>query len=170
MEIVCETERLYIRRFTTQDADFILKLFNEENFINNIADKKIRTTEDAVKYLVNGPLNSYQTYGFGLCLMVLKEFNTPIGMCGILTREEFKYPDLGYALLSAYCGKGFAYEASSSLIKSEMKMHDLATICAITSLNNLKSNSLLKKLGFNVVDNILFYGVQNNMYELNDFK
>ena len=165
MNVVCETERLYIRQFNTQDTEFIVQLLNDESFIRNITDKKVRTDADALNYLINGPLSSYQTFGFGLSLVLLKETKTPIGMCGLLKREELDYPDLGYALLPEFCGKGYANEASSSLIKEEMASYSLNTVMAVTFLNNLRSNSLLNKIGFKLKGNIELYGSQNNLYE-----
>jgi RimJ/RimL family protein N-acetyltransferase len=46
-------------------------------------------------------------------------------MCGLLKRDELDYPDLGYALLPDFCGKGYAIEASSSLINTEMDTYSL---------------------------------------------
>jgi hypothetical protein len=43
MKLVCETERLSIRQFNTNDTVFIIRLLNEESFIRNIADTRTRT-------------------------------------------------------------------------------------------------------------------------------
>ncbi|MEB8433367.1 hypothetical protein OO007_14095 [Cocleimonas sp. KMM 6892] len=47
MTVVCETDRLIIRRFQLLDAEFIVRLLNEESFIRYIADKNVRTNADA---------------------------------------------------------------------------------------------------------------------------
>jgi hypothetical protein len=65
MKLVCKTERLVIRQLTLKDAGFVIRLYNDESFIRNIADKNIRTIENAEDYLTNGPLASYEAYGFG---------------------------------------------------------------------------------------------------------
>jgi len=165
MNVVCETERLCIREFNAQDTAFIVQLLNDESFIRNIADNNVRTDADALSYLTNGPLSSYQTFGFGLSLVLLKETKTPIGMCGLLKREELDYPDLGYALLPEFCGQGYAREAASSLIKEELAAHSLNTILAVTSPSNLRSSSLLIKIGFESKGSIQFHGSQSNLYE-----
>ena len=84
MKIIGHTERLVIRQLAFDDAAFIVRLLNEESFIRYIADKQVRTLSDAKNYLSEGPLLSYQTYGFGLNLVSLKESGTPIGICGLL--------------------------------------------------------------------------------------
>ncbi len=165
MKKVCETERLFIRQFNTNDTEFIIRLLNEESFIRNIADKKIRTNTDAINYLNSGPISSYEVYGFGLNLVVLKDTGTPIGMCGLLKRAELDHPDIGYALLPEFCGKGYANEAALSVLKEEMATYNLKTVLAVTFPNNIGSNKLLKNLGFSLKGTVELYDAQNNLYD-----
>jgi len=102
MALLCETERLIVRHFELSDSDFIIQLLNQASFIRYIADKNVRTTEDAIQYLTNGPIASYQHYGFGLSMVALKACGTPVGMCGVLKRPELEHPDLGYAFWSRF--------------------------------------------------------------------
>ena len=78
------TERLVLRKFDTSDADFVLRLLNEPSFIQFIGDKGVRNLNDAQKYILNGPIASYDKHGFGLYLVALKSNKSPIGMCGLL--------------------------------------------------------------------------------------
>ena len=165
MKLISETEQLIIRQLTLDDAEFIIQLLNEEAFIRYIADKNVRTHADAVNYLTNGPLASYRDYGFGLNLVLLKETATPIGICGLLKREELDYPDLGYAFLTEFCKKGYATEAASSVLNVGMKDHSLNTVLAVTLLDNEGSNRLLQKIGFELKETMALYGSQNNLYE-----
>lgn len=165
MKVVCETERLIVRQFNLKDFEFIVRLLNEESFIRYITDKNVRTNTDAINYLNNGPISSYQVYGFGLNLVLLKETEIPIGICGLLKREELKYPDLGYAFLPEFFGKGYASEAADSILKKEMVTHSLNTTLAVTLQDNLSSNKLLNKLGFSLNGTMELYGSQNNVYE-----
>jgi RimJ/RimL family protein N-acetyltransferase len=100
MKVVCETERIVVRQFELSDAPFIVRLLNDDLFIRYIGDKNIRTQEDAINYLKTGPMASYKKHGFGLNLVCLKETHTPIGMCGLLKRDELESPDLGYAFFA----------------------------------------------------------------------
>ncbi|PSU76608.1 GNAT family N-acetyltransferase [Photobacterium phosphoreum] len=165
MKLISETERLIIRQLTLDDAEFIIQLLNEESFIRYIADKNVRTHADAVNYLMNGPLASYQDYGFGLNVVLLKETTTPIGICGLLKRAELDYPDLGYAFLTEFCQKGYATEAAFSVLNAGMKVHSLDTVLAVTLLDNESSNRLLQKIGFELKGTMALYGSRNNVYE-----
>jgi len=162
---ICQTQRLNIRRFVESDSAFIVKLLNEEAFIKNITDKKVRNDEDAIKYLLDGPIATYNKLGFGLYMITLKESGIPIGMCGLLKRDEFEYADLGYALLEEYCGKGYATEATVAVLKAENKNTRLTKVIAVTAVDNEISQNLLKKVGFSQKGTIELYEQINNLYE-----
>ena len=163
--IVCESERLIIRQFTLADAAFMLRLLNEESFIHNITDKNVRNITQAEKHLQEGPMASYEKLGFGLCLVELKTTRCPIGICGLLKREELEHPDLGYAFFPEYCGKGYALEAADLILKQQLPRYSLTTVLAITSPENHSSNRLLQKVGFKQTGMMELYNSQNNLYE-----
>ena len=147
---VLETDRLTLREFTAGDAAFILRLLNEPSFLENIGDKGVRTVEDAVKYLVNGPIRSYSLYGHGLCLVERKDSGVPIGMCGLLNREEFEHPDIGYALLPEHAGRGLAIEAARAVLDDARGRLRYRKIIAIVRPGNTRSIRLLEKLGLSL--------------------
>ena len=147
--LALETERLLLRPFSTDtDAPFILTLLNEPSFLQNIGDKKVRTLEDARKYLLNGPIASYERNGFGLCLVQLKEPETSIGMCGLIKREELPHPDIGFAYLPDFWSKGFAFEAAAAVMNDARERLQLSHILAIVNPDNYSSIKLLERLGF----------------------
>ena len=145
---VPETERLSLRQFTVDDAQFILTLLNEPSFLRYIGDKQVRNLEDARQYILNGPVASYVRNGFGLYLVDLKESHTPIGMCGLLKREELPDPDIGFAFLPEFWGKGFAFEAAAVVLQDAGERLGIERVLAITSLDNEASIKLLERLGF----------------------
>jgi RimJ/RimL family protein N-acetyltransferase len=154
MHIILETERLLLREFTLLDGDFIVELLNSPGWIEFIGDRNVKTIDQAERYLENGPLKSYQENGFGLSLVVKKEDQTPIGMCGLLKRESLEHPDIGFALLPQFTGQGFAFEiATATLQYAKIQLKQLK-IEAITDLHNQKSIRLLQKIGFTFVQNI----------------
>ena len=146
--IELNTERLLVREFDTNDAEFILELLNQPSFIQFIGDKGVRSVDDARNYITTGPIESYQRHGFGLYLVELKDRKVPIGMCGVLKRESLPDPDLGFAFLPEYWGKGYAFEAASAALDQARDFFKLARILAITNPDNDASIKLLVKLGF----------------------
>lgn len=144
---ILETDRLILRQLTVEDADFVLKLLNEPSFLSFIGDKGVRTLDDARAYILKGPVESYQRFGFGLYLTELKENGTPIGMCGLLKRESLKDVDIGYALLPKFWGKGYAYEAASAVMAFGKSAFGLSRIVAVTTPDNHSSIKIIEKLG-----------------------
>ena len=145
---VLETERLILRHFNADDAPFVLTLLNEPSFLQYIGDKKVRSLEDARQYILNGPRASYERHGFGLCQVELKHSHTPIGMCGLLKRDELPDPDIGFAFLPDYWNKGFALEAAGAVLIDARERLKLVRILAIVNPDNDASIKLLQKLGF----------------------
>ena len=145
---VLETERLSLRRFTIDDAEFILTLLNEPSFLRYIGDKQVRELEDARQYILNGPVASYERNDFGLYRVELKASRTPMGMCGLIKREELPDPDIGFAFLPDFWNKGFAFEAATAVLQEARERLRLERILAITTLDNEASIELLQRLGF----------------------
>jgi len=154
---ICETERLRLRFFCEADSDFIIQLLNQDSFISSIGDKGVRTKEDAINYLRSGPMASYQKLGFGLSMVELKETAQPIGMCGVLKREQLDSPDLGYALLEDYFAKGYALESASAILDNVHRVHGIKKVFAVTRSNNYSSLGLLYKLGFQYREMVKLY-------------
>jgi RimJ/RimL family protein N-acetyltransferase/uncharacterized glyoxalase superfamily protein PhnB len=147
-QFILETDRLSLRKLSTKDAEFILKLLNEPSFIRNIGDKGVRTTNDAVQYLLKGPLDSYKRHGFGLWLVELKKSKVPIGMCGLLKRDTLPDVDIGYAFLPQFWSKGYAYESAAAVKDYGMNELHLKRILAVVNYDNGRSILVLEKLGF----------------------
>lgn len=136
-----------LRLVTTDDAPFIFELLNEPSFLQYIGDKGVRSLEDARNYILTGPVASYQRFGFGLYLVLLKEVGTPIGMCGLLKRDNLPDVDVGYAYRPAFWSNGYAFEAASAVLVHGREVFGLRRIVAITSPDNAGSRALLEKLG-----------------------
>lgn len=144
---ILKTERLILRQFFTEDAAFILELLNEPSFIQNIGDRGVRTLEDARAYLLNGPIASYAKNGFGLYLVVLKETNESMGMCGLIKRPGLDDVDIGYAFLPKFWSKGYAVEAAQAARTYAEDVIGLKRLVAITDPANEGSIRVLEKIG-----------------------
>ena len=145
--MIIETSRLTLSELTLEDAAFILKLYNDPDFITYIGDKGIKSIQDAENFIDTGPRQSYKDYKHGLYLVQLKDA-TSIGICGLLKRENLDLPDIGFAILPNHRKMGFIYEASKAVIQDAKRRLHFKNILAITSSNNNASIKLLIKLGF----------------------
>jgi len=144
---VLETDRLNLRWLSIDDAEFILDLLNEPSFLRFIGDKGVRTLDDARDYILNGPVDMYNRFGFGLYLTELKDGGVPIGICGLIKRDDLEDVDIGFAFLPRFWAKGYAYESASAVMAYGKDILGLNRIVAITSPDNHASAKLLEKLG-----------------------
>ena len=142
-----KTARLILTEFKISDAPFFYELLNDPAFIEFIGDRNIKSVSDAEKYLSERIIPSYAKNGFGFYLVSTNENNVPIGMSGIIDREGLDHIDVGFAFLSKFRGKGYAFEATDAVMKYATDTLKINPIVAITSINNVKSINLLERLG-----------------------
>lgn len=114
-----------------------------------IGDRGVRTLADAGDYILQGPVASYEQFGFGLYLTALRENGLPIGICGLLKRESLQDVDLGFALLEKFWGNGYAYESAAAVMAFAKSALGLNRLVAVTAPDNHSSVKVLEKLGFN---------------------
>ena len=146
--IVAETERLIITKFTLDDAQFFIDLVNTPKFKKFIGDRKINTIPKAQQRIKDGHLKNYYQLGYGFYKLLLKsDNNIPIGTCGLTKRENLELPDIGFAMLPEFEGKGFGLESSLAILKLAKDTFKLPKIGAITQNNNVASIKLIEKLG-----------------------
>lgn len=146
MSITLYTERLDLRPLEADDADFILRLVNDPDWLRFIGDRKVHTLADARRYIVEGPQASYQSHGFGLLLVTDRQSQARLGLCGLLQRDYLDTPDIGYAFLPEARGKGFAREAAAAILDAAHHK-GMRRIAALVSGDNQRSIQLLRQLG-----------------------
>jgi RimJ/RimL family protein N-acetyltransferase len=141
------TARLVLRRIEFDDAPFIVRLLNEPSFIENIADRGVRSIDDAERYLREGPRAMYEKHGFGLWHVARQSDGAAVGMCGLLKRDNLPDVDIGYAFLPEYWGSGYAFEAAEATMRHGAQKYGLKRVIAVVSPRNDASIRLLEKLG-----------------------
>lgn len=143
-----ETERLYIRPITLDDAPFIQKLLQSPDYIKNIGKRTSNTLEETASYIRSRILDHYEQYGYGNNVFIRKSDGEKLGTVSVYNRKEFEGVDLGYAILPEFYKKGYTYEAAQGLIKYARDILNFEYLTAYTSYSNVGSIALIKKLGF----------------------
>lgn len=140
--------RLYIRELRPDDAPFIVRLLNEPTFLANIGDKNVRSIPDAERYILEAGLNNYNSFGFGMFLIEEKESAQPVGIGGFLKRDFLPHPDIGFAFLPLFHGKGLGTEFAKSMINWAVQTLRVQKLSAFTAVSNTASIRVLEKNGF----------------------
>jgi [ribosomal protein S5]-alanine N-acetyltransferase len=148
--VICQSARLTLRRARPDDAAFVLRIVNQPSWIRGIGDRNVRTLEDAARYIEARMLEPYRAMGYGMNVVELTATGEPIGMCGLVKRDTLAHPDIGFALLDAHEGKGYALEAAQAVMAHAREVLKLPRLLAIASPGNERSDKLLGKLGFSL--------------------
>ncbi|HEX8283271.1 MAG TPA: GNAT family N-acetyltransferase [Pyrinomonadaceae bacterium] len=144
---VIETERLNLREVTEADAPFVLELLNDPDFVRNVADRGVRTPEEARRYITERFVASYRREGFGFWLVEPKDSGVPAGICGLVKRDALPGVDVGYAFLPPFRSKGYASESASAVMRYAREALGLSRLYAIVNPENSASVRVLEKLG-----------------------
>ena len=147
-KIVLSTNRLNLREARLSDKHFIFRLMNSPKWLKYIWDRGIKSLKNAEDYIKEKLIDSYEILGFGLYVMELKDSKDPIGLCGFVKRDYLDTEDIGFAIREEYEGKHYTYESALAILKYGESNLGITKIHAITSKDNVASQKLLLKLGF----------------------
>ena len=137
-----------MRWLTLDDADLMLRIWTDPDFLRYVGDRGVQTIGQAREAIAEGALLSYAEFGYGPYHVALRD-GTAIGVCGLYSRAELDHPDLGFAMLKPYRRQGYAYEAAEAVLRSCLEDLDLHWLYAIVAPANEASRTLIEKLGMN---------------------
>jgi len=144
--MILETERLSLHELTAEDAPFILELLTSRGFTENIGDRGIHDLDAARGYIAR-QRESYAAAGYGLWRADVKATGETAGICGLVKRDGLDDPDVGYAFLEPFWGRGYASEVAAATLIHGRDVLGLPTIVAITKPENLGSIAVLRRIG-----------------------
>ncbi len=137
------------------DAEYIWRQLNEPSWLAAIGDRSVHTADDARRYIESRIVSQYDALGYGMYAVEVENVSQPIGMCGLVKRNYLEFPDLGFALLEEYFGRGFAFESASGVLIHAFEDLQFETVFALAMPTNISSCNLLTKLGFSIRDDAL---------------
>lgn len=146
--LICETSRLIIRDWL--DTDFM-------PFCQMNADPKVmkyfpsRLTPSESRDFLNVIRQRMVKNGYGLWAVEKKRDGTFIGFVGLNSVDAsfpfFPRVEIGWRLLSAYWGVGYASEAAQAVLAYAFKPLNLAEIVSFTAVQNTPSQRVMQKIG-----------------------
>ena len=144
-----QTERLLLRRMTTNDAAEILYLRSSEDVMKYIDRERTKSIEDAKLFLDKIDVSVKTNNGIMWGITLKEEPHKLIGNIGYwrLIKEHYR-AEVGYMLHPSYWKKGIMKEALLRVIDfgfDEMKLHSIE---ANINPGNAASAMLLESTGF----------------------
>ena len=147
--LILETDRLRLRWFTdtARDADFLRGLLNDPGWVANIGERHVRTRRQARQWIATRHTTPYGRDGFGFWAVERKADGALLGMCGLVKRDTLMEVDVGYALMPAFRGQGYASEAAAACLRYATEVLGLPEVWGITGPDNAASAGVLRKIG-----------------------
>ncbi len=170
MIIHLQTERFILRDLIETDVDGFYELDSDPEVHRYLGNEPVSDKQkllDVIKYVHQQYINN----GIGRWAIIDKATNEFIGWTGLkLVKENINnqtnYYDLGYRLIRKYWGKGIATETAKASIDYGFNVLKLKEIIATIHCDNVASNNVAKKLGFEFVETFDFDGDLHNWYKL----
>lgn len=170
MELILETERLFLRKIKHQDIDDLFEMDSDPDVHKYIENKPVTSKEQVIAAIemIN---KQYTDNGIARWAVVEKQTNECIGWAGLkYIRENLNnhidFYDLGYRFKKKHWGKGYATESSKAIIEYGFENLGLNSIFAITHAENKNSVKVLRKLGFELIEVFDYDGDPTNWFEL----
>lgn len=148
MNIILQTERLYLRQFTEADAGLLRHLNSQPGVLQYIPEPVPASDEEAKDIITNIILPQYKN-NLGRWAAHIKESHAFVGWCGLkMVGGEI---DLGYRFLPSAWGKGYATEAARATLQYGHQQLQLQKIVAHAHIGNIASQNVLQKIGMQYV-------------------
>lgn len=146
--MILETKRLKLRRVELTDADFIVELTQDPDWILYVGNPDLKCTADGEEFIRSRFHVAYEKTGIGLWMVESKANSEALGICGLINRDSLDDVDMGYGFLKQHRRAGYAYEACLGCLDYAKDTLALDRVIAITDQGNEASGGLLEKLGF----------------------
>lgn len=172
MDLTLETERLVFRPFEKSDAEALFEMDKNSNVHKYLWQKPSIKIEESIK-IIEMVQAQYGRNNIGRFATFLKETGQFIGWTGIkFVDDHFEngntnFYDYGYRLNENFWGKGYATEATKAWIEYAFNQMKLQTMHAYTHFQNEASNHILKKTGFDFMEEYTAEdGIQWNWWQI----
>jgi RimJ/RimL family protein N-acetyltransferase len=169
-KIFIETERLVLREIIPEDAEAFFAMDSNPEVVKYVGIEPLTNISQSIENIAS-IRNQYIENGIGRWAVICKEDGKLIGWCGLKLIKEINnhqnIHDIGYRFSPEYWGKGFATESSVAVLNYAINNINLNKVYAYADVENVASNHILRKLGFEEKGTFLDEGDKCFWYELN---
>lgn len=150
-EVIFRTARLDVRWLTRDDFDVMYGCYSDADAMRFVGDGTPISREDCARW-VEVTLRNYETRGYGMCALVLRETGEVVGFCGLVHPGGQVEVELKYALRRAFWGRGLASEAAAGMVAYGMGALGIGRVIATVDPAHGVSARVLCKVGFRWVE------------------
>ncbi len=153
MDVFVETDRMVLRRFTMDDVDALLALDSDPQVRRFVEDGEPVNRDEAASTIEHW-LGHYQRSDVvGFWAAIEKETGRFLGWFHFRPGHDAPpdEPELGYRLVSAAWGQGYATEGSRALIDKGFESPGISRVVAETMAVHTASRRVMEKAGMRLV-------------------
>ena len=161
MTNIIETNRLFLRRPALEDAVILKGLWRDEKVREFLGGVLL---DEAIQERIAALQNHWEQYNFGLWAVFKRDFEEPIGLCGLHHTQDGL--ELSYLFFPKYWGQGLAREATHACLNYGFAVLKQNFIISITQEANLRSRYLLERMGMKPTHKFERYNALQCLYKL----
>lgn len=168
-----ETNRLILRELTYDDFEALYNVLADSDIMEHYP---YTFDENRVRNWIIRNIERYNTDGFGLWAVVLKESGEMIGDCGITMQsiDDKLLPETGYHIRKVQQNKGYAIEAAAECIRYGFEELHFDSLYSYMKYTNTSSARVAVKNGMKFIkeyaddENTVtkMYGISGQEWEL----
>jgi RimJ/RimL family protein N-acetyltransferase len=162
-----ETERLFMRPVTADDAEALHRLHTDPLVVELIMQGRPLTREESDVRL-NLYLEEWERYGYGFWMVYLRENNgdlTFVGRAGLRRYDETDV-EVGICLFGFSSGKRSAGESLRAVIEFGFKRLPHSRLVCVVRPSNVRSQKAMVRLGFSFIGMTQHRGTDFRFYEM----
>lgn len=162
-----KSERLIYRRLLESDFDAWLPFHQDPSSMQYWSGPE-EEPEVACRNWFNKVFYRYDNNLGGHNALILKDTGELVGMCGLLiqTVDDMEELEIGYSLLPAFRGKGFASEAAIKCREFATEHQLRESIISIIHEDNVPSKKVALKNGMQLDKTTEFKGIPVEIYRV----
>jgi RimJ/RimL family protein N-acetyltransferase len=154
------TERLCLRAPTPNDAEALYDLFADGEVMEGLGREPVSAVEE-VRAMIEGMIRGWRTEGLGpFILETAATDQQVVGQAGLMIFDtrgwtpstwaeagSHAQPELGWALMRAHWGHGYATEAAIAIRDWARESRSISGLVSLISPDNVRSQRVAEKLG-----------------------
>lgn len=148
MTKILETERLFLRSWTLDDAQRLFEICRDAEVMRYIGTGNPYENVEQAKEFLKWATNYERENGFCRWAVVEKITGKIVGSCGFARPHGTEEIELGYLFARQSWGQGLATEAARAMLSYGFGKLRFREIIAMTDAENHASRKILQKIGF----------------------
>jgi ribosomal-protein-alanine N-acetyltransferase len=154
------TDRLCLRVPAPRDADALYHLFADAEVMQGLGKKPVSAVEEA-RAMIEGMLDGWRSDGLGAFVLETPATGQQVvGQAGLMIFDtrgwtpstwvkagSHAQPELGWALIRAHWGHGYATEAAAAIREWAHECRSIERLVSLISSDNVRSQRVAERLG-----------------------